>query len=147
MAMAKSFPQKVLVVSLLLVVIVGMVIVVVTNREHNGDQKTGYGASLRIDKAVIVDIPSNNCIVVEIKNETENEKDEYSLSNGDVVSAVFSEGKQRAIDFIGKLHVGSVVNISRYDNTKPQNATPYITLECTGIDIYDDKGEEIVEFF
>lgn len=145
--MAKSFHQKVLVVSLLLVVIVAVVIVVVTNREPNADQESGYGTHLRIDKAVIVDIPSNNCIVVEIINEPEHEKDEYSLSNGDIVSAVFSEDNQRAIDFIGKLHVGSVVNISRYDTTKPQKTTQHITLECTGIDIYNDKGTEIVEYY
>ena len=121
--------------------------VVITNRERNDNQLTGGGAYHISDKAVIVDIPSNNCIVVEIMNETENEKDEYSLSNGELVSAVFSKENQRAIDFIGKLHVGSIVNISRNNNTKPQNTTPYKTVECTGIDIYDDKGEEVVEFF
>ena len=145
--MAKSFPKKMLVVSLLLVVMVGVIIIAVTNRERNGGQESGHGTRLLVAKAVIVDIPSNNCVVVEIMNETEHEKNEYSLSNGDVVSAFFSEDNQRAIDLIGKLQVGSIVNISRYDNTKPQNTTPYITLKCTGIDIYDDKGETIVEYF
>lgn len=147
MILSKIFPKKALAVSLLLLVIAGVIMVVITNRERNDNQLTGGGAYHISDKAVIVDIPSNNCIVVEIMNETENEKDEYSLSNGEIVSAVFSKDNQRAIDFIGRLHVGSIVNISRYNNTKPQNTTPYKTVECTGIDIYDDKGEEIVEFF
>ena len=107
-----------------------------------------YGpAHLQIDKAVIVDIPSSNSIVVEIMNEVEHEKDEYSLGNGEIVSAIFSEDNQRAIDLIGTLHIGSIVNISRYDTTKPQDITPNMTLECTGIDIYDEKGEIIVEYF
>ena len=147
MTMSKSFTKKTLVISLLLLVIAGVVVVVITNRERNDNQLTAGGAYHISDKAVIVDIPSNNCIVVEIMNETESEKDEYSLSNGELVSAVFSKDNQRAIDFIGGLHVGSIVNISRYNNTKPQNTTPYITLKCTGIDIYDDKGETIVEYF
>ncbi len=147
MTMSKVFSKKTLVVSLLLLVIAGVLMVVITNRERNDNQLTGGGAYHISDKAVIVDIPSNNCIVVEIMNETESEKDEYSLSNGELVSAVFSKDNQRAIDFIGRLHVGSIVNISRNNNTKPQNTTPYKTVECTGIDIYDDKGEEIVEFF
>ena len=117
------------------------------NRNCIGNRESGYGAHVLSDKAVIIDIPSTTCIVVEIMNEPEHEKNEYSLSNGDIVSACFSEDNQRAIDFIGKLHVGSIVNISRYDTTKPQNTSPYITLECQGIDIYDDKGKEIVEFF
>ena len=147
MILSKIFPKKALAVSLLLLVIVGVVMIVIINRERNDNQLTGGGAYHISDKAVIVDIPSNNCIVVEIMNETENEKDEYSLSNGELVSAVFSKDNQRAIDFIGKLHIGSIINISRNNNTKPQNTTPYKTVECTGIDIYDDKGEEIVEFF
>lgn len=147
MILSKNFPKKALAVSLLLLVIVGVVMIVIINRERNDNQLTGGGAYHISDKAVIVDIPSNNCIVVEIINETENEKDEYSLSNGELVSAVFSKDNQRAIDFIGKLHIGSIINISRNNNTKPQNTTPYKTVECTGIDIYDDKGEEIVEFF
>lgn len=147
MTMSKSFTKKTLAVSLLLLVIAGVVMVVITNRECNDNRLTGGGAYHISDKAVIVDIPSNNCIVVEIMNETESEKDEYSLSNGELVSAVFSKDNQRAIDFIGRLHVGSIANISRYNNTKPQNTTPYKTVECTGIDIYDDKGEEIIEFF
>ena len=101
--MAKSFPKKMLVVSLLLVVMVGVIIIAVTNRERNGGQESGHGTRLIVDKAVIVDIPSNNCVVVEIMNETEHEKNEYSLSNGDVVSAFFSEDNQRASDRIGKL--------------------------------------------
>lgn len=104
-------------------------------------------AHLLIDRVEIVDIQSDNCILVKIMNDPEHEKDDYSFANGDIVSACFSEDNQRAIDFIGKLHVGSIVNISRYNTTKPQKATPHMTLECTGIDIYDDKGEEIVEFF
>ena len=146
MIMSKSFHKKALVVSLLFV-IAGVVMVVITNRECNDNHLIGGGAYHISDKAVIVDIPSNNSIVVEIVNETEGEKDEYSLSNGELVSAVFSKDNQRAIDFIGKLHVGSIIDISRYNNTKPQNTTPYKTIECTGINIYDDKGEEIVEFF
>lgn len=107
-----------------------------------------YGsAHLQIDKAVIVDIPSSNSIVVEIMNEVEHVKDEYSLDNGEIVFAIFSEDNQRAIDLIGTLHIGSIVNISRYDTTKPQDTTPNMTLECTGIDIYDEKGEIIVEYF
>lgn len=104
-------------------------------------------AHLQIDKAVVVDITSSNSIVVEIANDLEHEKDEYSLSNGETVSAVFSDDNQRAINIISKLQVGSVINISRLDTTKPQNTAPYITLECTGIDIYDEKGETIVEYF
>ena len=146
MIMSKSFHKKALVVSLLFV-IAGVVMVVITNRECNDNHLIGGGAYHISDKAVIVDIPSNNSIVVEIVNETEGEKDEYSLSNGELVSAVFSKDNQGAIDFIGKLHVGSIIDISRYNNTKPQNTTPYKTIECTGINIYDDKGEEIVEFF
>jgi len=145
--MTKGTSKKALIVSLLIVVIVGVIIVVAMNRNCIGNRESGYGAHVLSDKAVIIDIPSSTCIVVEIMNEAEHEKNEYSLSNGDIVSAVFSEDNQRAIDFIAKLHVGSIVNISRYDTTKPQKATPHMTLECTGIDICDDKGEEIVEFF
>lgn len=147
MTMAKGHTKKVLIISFLLLVIAGVVIVVAMNRNCIGNRESGYGAHVLSDKAVIIDIPSSTCIVVEIMNEAEHEKNEYSLSNGDIVSAVFSKDNQRAIDFIAKLHVGSIINISRNDTTKPQNTSPYITLECQGIDIYDDKGEEIVEFF
>ena len=115
-----------------------------TNDEPLMDYNSAY---LQIDKAKVVDITSSNSIVVEIMNDVEHEKNEYSLSNGEIVSAVFSEDNQRAIDFISKLHVGSIINISRYDTTKPQNTTPYMNLECTGIDIYDEKGETIIEYF
>mgnify|MGYP000913796721 CR=1 FL=1 len=114
---------------------------------YSPEQKNDNNAHLRIDKAEVVEIQSKNSILVKIKNELEHEKDEYTFTNGDIVSIIYSEENQRAIDFIRKLHVGSIVNISRYNTTKPKNATPYMTLECSGIDIYDDKGENIVEFF
>ena len=114
---------------------------------YSPEQKNVNNAHLRIDKAEVVEIQSKNSILVKIKNELEHEKDEYTFTNGDIVSIIYSEENQRAIDFIRKLHVGSIVNISRYNTTKPKNATPYMTLECSGIDIYDDKGENIVEFF
>ena len=104
-------------------------------------------AHLYIDKAKIVDIVSKNSIVVEIMNEVEHEKDEYSLSNREIISVIFSEDNQRAIDLISKLQAGSIINISRYDTTKPQTAMPYRILECIGIDIFDDNGDTIVEYF
>lgn len=142
----KALSKKVL-LFFLLIVITGMIIVVATNWNRIGNQKNVNDAHLRIDKAEVVEIQSKNSILVKIKNEPEHEKDEYNFTNGDIVSVIYSEENQRAIDFIRKLHVGSIVNISRYNTTKPQNTTPYMTLECTGIDIYDDKGESIVELF
>ncbi len=68
MTMAKGYTKKVLIISLLLVVIAGVVIIVAINRDRIGNQDSGYGAHLRSGKAVIVDIPSDNCIVVEIMN-------------------------------------------------------------------------------
>ena len=132
---------------LLLVVITGVGMVMVIRQDHIDIQENSNDAHLWIDKAVIVDIPSGDSIIVEIMNESEHEKDEYSLSNGEIVTAVFSQENQRAIDLIGTLHIGSIVNISRYDTTKIQNTTPYMTLECTGIDIYDDQGESIIEYY
>ena len=132
---------------LLLVVVAGLIAVIAIRQDPVNDQAYSEGAHLNIDKAVIVDIPSVNSIVVEIINETEHEKNEYSLSNGEIVSAVFFEDNQRAIDLISTLHVGSIGNLSRYDTTKIQNTTPYMILECTGNDIYDDQGESIIEYY
>ena len=135
------------IMSLILILVMVVAFAGCENLDMPTDTESEHGGHLLIDKAVIVNIPSDNSIVVKIINEVEHEKDEYSLSNGEIVSAVFSEDNQRAIDFIGTLHVGSIVNISRYGTTKPQNTTPHMTLGCTGIDIYDEKGETIVEYF
>ena len=62
-----------LLIAIVMVVIVGVVIVAAKNWDCIGNQKSSHGAHLRIDKSVIVDAPSGNCIIAKIMNDPEHE--------------------------------------------------------------------------
>ncbi|QNU65755.1 hypothetical protein EHE19_012630 [Ruminiclostridium herbifermentans] len=116
--------------------------------ENSGNNGTNIGnAHLLINKVRVAEIKSEHSIIVEVLDGSKSTEGEYSLVKGDIICVNYSDTNERAIELISKLNAGSIVNISRHNTTKPSNIKPYKTLECTGIDIYDSDGENVIEYF
>lgn len=122
----------------------------------SGNENTvNIGNHLLTNRAKVLEIESENSVIVEIlprivqgelHGETER-KNEYTLVVGDTIKATFSKTNDRAISFTKELEIGSIINISRYDNTKVDFDHVPPKVDCTGIDIYDANGEKVIKYY
>jgi hypothetical protein len=133
---------------------VGLIILLSSNGNNSASETEqadygggGRGTHLLIDKGRVTEIISENEFVVSIIRESDKLADKYDLLNDETVKVVCSETNQRAIDFIRKLHIGSIAGISRFANAEPNRDDDIAVIECYGIDIFDEDGTNVIEYY
>lgn len=131
-------------------IFVGIIVLVafgVTLIMWKADANNTSSAYLLIDKVHVVELESEYSIIVEVLSGKESRENEFALVSGEKIRVVYDYNNERITEFMGKIKVGSIINISRRNTTKLQLEQMPPTLECTGMDIYDDKGEKVVEYY
>jgi len=129
------------------------------NRAQPELQDAG-GAHLFIYRARVIEVVSEYSFIAEILPSII-QGEEYSWTEregkdrlvvGDIVKAVYSVNSydfERAVEFIARINVDDIVNISYFNRANlsfDYYAIP-IVVDCDGIDIYDTDGRTVMEYF